>query len=49
MVQTQAAIDAYNAYWAKSFIPDANIIWMVLILILAMLALYEARRFVSRF
>ncbi len=49
MVQTEAALEAYNAYWANSFIPAANIMWMVLILVLAIIALYQARTFVSQF
>lgn len=42
-------MEAYNAYWAKSFIPDAKIMWMVFILILAIIALWQARTFVSKF
>ncbi|AKB27545.1 Choline permease LicB [Methanosarcina siciliae T4/M] len=49
MVQTAAAMEAYNAYRANSFIPAAEIMWMVLILILAVIALWQARTFVSRF
>ncbi len=49
MTQTAAALAAYNAYWANSFIPEAKILWMVLILILAMIALWQARTFVSQF
>jgi len=49
MVQTEAAMEAYNAYWVNSFIPAADIMWMVLILILAVIALYQARTFVSQF
>jgi hypothetical protein len=49
MTQTAAALEAYNAYWANSFIPAADIMWMVLILILAIIALWQARVFVSDF
>ncbi|MFY1111457.1 MAG: hypothetical protein AB3K77_07245 [Methanosarcinaceae archaeon] len=49
MVQTAAAMEAYNAYWANSFIPAGDIMWMVLILVLAVFALWQARTFVSRF
>jgi hypothetical protein len=49
MTQTAAALAAYDAYWAKSFIPAADIMWMVLILILAIIALWQARTFVSKF
>ncbi len=50
MVQTAAALEAYNAYWANSFIPaGGDIMWMVFILILAVIALWQARTFVSKF
>jgi hypothetical protein len=49
MTQTAIALEAYNAYWAKSFIPAADIMWMVLIVILAVIALWQARTFVSKF
>jgi len=49
MTQTATALAAYNAYWANSLIPRADILWMVLILILAVLALWQARTFVSKF
>ncbi len=49
MVQTAAAMEAYNAYWVNSVIPGANTMWMVLILILAVIALWQARTFVSKF
>ncbi len=49
MVQTAAAMEAYNAYWADSFIPKADIMWIILILVLAVIALWQARTFVSKF
>jgi hypothetical protein len=49
MVQTAAAMEAYNAYWANSFIPAGDIMWMILILVLAVIALWQARTFVSKF
>jgi hypothetical protein len=49
MTQTAIALEAYNAYWANSFIPAADIMWMVFILILAVIALWQARNFVSQF
>lgn len=49
MTQTAAALEAYNEYWVNSFIPNADIMWMVLILILAVIALWQARVFVSKF
>lgn len=42
-------MEAYNAYWANSFVPAGEVMWMVLILVLAVLALYQARTFVSKF
>ncbi|MFZ2500299.1 MAG: hypothetical protein ACP5N0_08465 [Methanosarcina sp.] len=49
MTQTAVALEAYNAYWVNSFIPAADVMWMVLILILAVIALWQARTFVSKF
>jgi hypothetical protein len=49
MVQTAAAMEAYNAYWANSIIPAGHTTWMILILILAVIALWQARTFVSKF
>jgi len=49
MVQTETAMEAYDLYWANSVIPRADIMWMVLILILAVIALWQARTFVSKF
>ena len=49
MTQTAVALEAYKAYWASSFIPSAEIMWMILILILALVALWQARKFVSEF
>lgn len=49
MVQTQAAMDAYNAYWVNSPLPAADVLWMVVIIIVAILALWQARTFVSQF
>ncbi|BAW28855.1 MAG: hypothetical protein ACHQXK_03865 [Methanosarcina thermophila] len=49
MTQTAVALEAYNNYWANSFIPAADIMWIVFILILAIVALWQARTFVSKF
>ncbi len=49
MVQTEAAMEAYNAYWINSPLPAASTLYMVLILIIAILALWQARTFVSKF
>lgn len=42
-------MEAYNEFWANSIIPRADIMWMVLIIILAVIALWQARTFVSKF
>ncbi|MCL7412409.1 MAG: hypothetical protein M8353_02190 [ANME-2 cluster archaeon] len=49
MVQTEAAMEAYNAYWANAPLPSAGVLYMVLILIIAILALWQARTFISKF
>ncbi|MDQ1276779.1 MAG: hypothetical protein QG610_2357 [Euryarchaeota archaeon] len=49
MTQTAAALEAYNAYWANSVIPAGDVLWMVFILVLAVIALWQARTFVSKF
>lgn len=49
MVQTAAAMEAYNGYWANSYLPSAEVLWMVVILIVALVALWQARTFVSKF
>jgi hypothetical protein len=49
MTQTAVALEAYKAFWANSFIPAADVMWMILIVILAIIALWQARTFVSKF
>ncbi|MFA0822934.1 MAG: hypothetical protein ACC612_08585 [Methanomethylovorans sp.] len=49
MVQTAVAMEAYNRYWANSYLPSAEVLWMVVILIVAVVALWQARTFVSKF
>jgi hypothetical protein len=49
MVQTEAAMEAYNAYWLNSPLPAADVLWMVVILVIAIVALWQARTFVSQF
>ena len=49
MTQTAAALEAYNTYWANSVIPAGDVLWMVFILVLAVIALWQARIFVSKF
>ncbi|WNY29128.1 hypothetical protein MmiEs2_13440 [Methanimicrococcus stummii] len=48
MVQTEAAMEAYNEMWA-GIVPAADITWMILIIILGIAALYMARKFVTEF
>lgn len=49
MVQTEAAMQAYHEYWVNSPIPYSEYIWMVVIVVLAIIALWQARTFVSKF
>lgn len=49
MVQTEAAMQAYHEYWINSPIPYSEYIWMVVIIVLAIIALWQARTFVSKF
>jgi len=48
MSQTAAAMEAYNEIWA-GLIPAADITWMVFIIIIGIIALYMARKFVTEF
>ena len=48
MSQSAAAMEAYNEIWA-GVIPAADITWMVFILIIGLVALYMARKFVTEF
>jgi len=48
MAQTEVAMEAYNEMWA-GIIPAADITWMVFIIILGVIALYMARKFVTEF
>ncbi|MDR2944192.1 MAG: hypothetical protein LBU81_03795 [Methanosarcinales archaeon] len=48
MVQTEAAMEAYNAMWA-GLVPASDITWMILIVIVSISALYMARRFITKF
>ncbi len=49
MAQSEIAMEAYNAYWANSHLPMANTLWMIVILVVALLAIWQARTFVSKF
>ena len=48
MVQTETAMAAYYDMWA-GIVPEAYITWMILIVILGIMALYMARKFVTEF
>ena len=48
MAQTEAAMAAYNEMWV-GMIPEADITWMIFIVILGVIALYMARKFVTEF
>jgi len=48
-MQTEAAQAAYNEYFANGIIPGSDIAYIVVILLVAGLALWQARVFVSKF
>jgi len=48
MSQTAAAMEAYNEIWA-GIIPAADITWMLFIIVIGIIALYMARKFVTEF
>ena len=49
MVQTEAAMEAYNAFWANSLMPYSEYMWMITILVISILALWQARVFIRDF
>ncbi|WP_338099169.1 hypothetical protein [Methanolapillus africanus] len=49
MPQTEAAMEAYNALWAAGYVPYSSYVWMIFIVIIGILALYQARKFVTKF
>jgi hypothetical protein len=48
MSQTAAAMEAYNEMWA-GIIPAADLTWMIFIIVIGIIALYMARKFVTEF
>jgi hypothetical protein len=48
-MQTEIAQAAYNDYFASGIIPASDIAYIVVILVVAGLALWQARSFVSKF
>ena len=48
MVQSEIAMEAYNSYW-NGVVPASNVTWMVMILVIASIALWQARTFVHKF
>ena len=48
MSQTVEAMQAYNDMWA-GIVPEASVTWMIFIVILGIFALYQARKFVTKF
>ncbi|MBO4302572.1 hypothetical protein J5839_04425 [Methanosarcinaceae archaeon] len=48
-MQTEAALAAYSDMWADAVIPYSEYLWMIIIIITALSALYMARRFVTTF
>ncbi|KXS43950.1 MULTISPECIES: hypothetical protein [Methanohalophilus] len=49
MVQTEAAMEAYDAYFANAYVPAADYVWPAVVLIIAFLAIWQARTWVSNF
>ncbi|MDR2944385.1 MAG: hypothetical protein LBU81_04800 [Methanosarcinales archaeon] len=49
MVQTEAAMEAYNIFWADSLVPYSEYMWMIAILVISLLALWQARVFIKDF
>lgn len=49
MVQSEVAMEAYNAYWSNSLLPMADVLWMIVILAVALAAIWQARTFTSKF
>jgi len=48
MSQTVAAMEAYNEMWA-GVIPASDITWMLFIVVIGIIALYMARKFITKF
>lgn len=48
MAQSEAAMAAYYSYW-NGPVPASEIMWMVVALIIAAIALWQARTFARRF
>ncbi|WNY25535.1 hypothetical protein [Methanolapillus millepedarum] len=49
MPQTEIAMEAYNALWAAGYVPHSSYVWMIFIIIIGIIALYQARTFISKF
>ena len=49
MVQTEAAMEAYNAFWVNGLVPYSEYLWMITILVISILALWQARIFIKDF
>lgn len=49
MVQTEAAMAAYNEYFITAPIPSPEYAWQILALVLALLSLWQARVWVTKF
>lgn len=48
-MQSQEAIDAYNAMFASGLVPQSELVFISVVLIVAALALWKARTFISQF
>ncbi len=48
-MQSQEAVDAYNALFAGGLVPNSEIVFIAVVLVVAALALWSARTFVAKF
>lgn len=47
--QSASAMEAYHEFWANALLPYSEYLWMAVILVIALTALWQARIFVSKF
>ncbi|WP_019178524.1 hypothetical protein [Methanomassiliicoccus luminyensis] len=48
-MQSQEAFDAYNALFAEGLFPNSEMLFFIAVLVVAAIALWQARTFVSKF
>lgn len=47
--QSASAMEAYHEFWSSALLPYSEYLWMIVILAIALAALWQARVFVSKF